>query len=486
MLASASRAAADGADMVEFRFDALKPLPAPDSAAWVLERSPLKAVATCRAREQGGILDVPRDVRLAVLRRAVRSRAAYVDIEFPDEPVLAAERSLCRSDSQIIASFHDWTGVPADVADIIARMEKGAGDIIKLAVTPASAETSARLLRMNAGGCKRRMVIGMGLAGAPTRILGQLYGAEFTFAPLVKEKASAPGQVTLGEMLSLFRLHSITQSTRILGVIGNPLGHSLSPLLHNTVFGALGMDAVYLPFEVKTDPAAFVREWTDAFPLHGASVTIPHKAAVMAACARVDADARRIGAANTLYPLEDGGFGCANTDAPAVADALEDVLGKGALKGRKALVLGAGGAARGALYGLAAAGCRVAVSNRTHERAAVLARDFGADAVPWEERCGVRPEILVNMTSVGMYPDVDGIPVEPSAITEDMVVFDGVYNPLETRLLAAARERGAKCVPGTEMFIRQAARQLKLWFGIDEPPVALMRRTMSDALARKT
>jgi len=480
MLKAAHDARRGGADLLEFRLDAIRPSPRVEHVAYLLRRSPLPAVFTCRLSEQGGIADLPRELRLSVLLEALRLNAAYVDIEWPDETILHRKRG--ESKSRIIASFHDFKGVPKNLSAQLDRMERGPADVVKAAVAPSSATDSSALLELLKEGEKPRIVIGMGLPGVPTRIIGPLYGAEFTFAALTSDNGSAPGQPALDDMMNLYRVRNITGSTRILGVLGNPLGHSLSPLLHNTVFRELSIDAVYLPFEIKGDPAEFVEEWSALHGLHGASVTIPHKIGVMAACLGLDDSARKIGAANTLYSLPGGGFRGANTDAPAVTDALSDALGGKPLKGKKVLVLGAGGAARAAVYGLVTAGCRVVIANRTHEKAVSLAKAFGAQTVNWEDRNSADADILVNMTSSGMFPHVDEIPIDPSYIEKDLVVFDAVYNPLTTQLLAAAKERGATVVTGVEMFLRQAARQLQFWFGLEKPPLELMRRTLLEAL----
>ncbi|MBN1809548.1 MAG: type I 3-dehydroquinate dehydratase [Planctomycetes bacterium] len=482
MLASAARAALDGADLVEFRMDALRPAPSVSHVAFLLDRSPLPAVVTCRSREQGGSLELPRALRLDILLEAVRRNSAYVDVEWPGEPPLVEARRSSASNTRIISSFHDFDRLPPDLPSILEKMESGPADVVKAAVACHCASQSALLLDLVSRGSKPRIVIGMGLPGLPTRVLGPLHGAEFTFAALDAARRSAPGQPSLSDMLRLFRIRSISPATRIIGVVGNPLGHSLSPLLHNTVFRILDIDAVYLPFEVTSDPADFVMQWSSLHRLDGLSVTIPHKSAVMKACSRIDEETSSIGAANTLYPVPGVGFAAANTDAPAITDVLKTALGASSLRNKSVLVLGAGGAARAAVYGLASAGCDVALSNRTGSRSASLAADFHVRCVPWASRASLRPDILVNMTSVGMHPDVSSTPIDASALSPGMLVFDAVYNPLDTRLLREAAAAGAVTVPGTEMFLRQAARQLKLWLGIDDPPLDDMRRTMLDAL----
>ncbi len=260
MLEAALQARDGGADLVEFRLDAIKPVPQDAHVGYLLSKSPLPAVVTCRVSNQGGFADIPREKRLELLKEAVRKNAAYADIEWPDEGILVQERRSLGLSTRIIASFHDFKGVPEGLAQRLSEMESGPADVVKVAVTPASATQSSALLDLYKRARKPRIVIGMGLPGVPTRILGPLYGAEFTFAALTPDQGSAPGQAALDDMIRLFRIRNITADTRILGVLGNPLTHSLSPLLHNTVFRELGIDAVYLPFEITGDPAEFVKE----------------------------------------------------------------------------------------------------------------------------------------------------------------------------------------------------------------------------------
>ncbi len=268
-------------------------------------------------------------------------------------------------------------------------------------------------------------------------------------------------------------------ATRLLGIIGHPLRHSLSPMLHNAMCDALGVDAVYLPWPMPQDRLDAFMQAVRTLPIHGCSVTIPHKEAVMPLCDRLTARARDVGAVNTLY-WEDGALVGENTDVTGFIAPLA------ALGGRigAALVLGAGGAARAAVAGLQRLGVpRIGVANRTAARSADICRDLGGEALSWEARFAWGAELVVNTTPLGMAgSNVHESPWEASAFAPGMLAYDMVYNPLQTRFLAQAEAAGCRTVSGLEMFVQQAAAQFRLWTGL-EMDIALARRLCSQALA---
>jgi shikimate dehydrogenase len=252
--------------------------------------------------------------------------------------------------------------------------------------------------------------------------------------------------------------------SRAYGIIGWPLGHTLSPALHNWGFTELGLEAHYKawPLEPANLPAFMERVRTE--PIHGLSVTIPHKRAVMDHLDRVSDRAKTIGAVNTVY--WDGEDLCGeNTDVIGVVAPLrplDSLL-------RSALVLGAGGAARAAVAGFLELGIpRVAVSNRTRSKGEALAADFNADCVPWDERMDGDWDLVCNTTPLGMAGDLEGVtPWEADRFRPDAVAYDIVYNPLETRFLAEAGAAGCRTVSGLEMFLHQGLAQFRLWTGLD-------------------
>jgi 3-dehydroquinate dehydratase/shikimate dehydrogenase len=292
-------------------------------------------------------------------------------------------------------------------------------------------------------------------------------------------------------MLALYRWRQIGAATRVFGVVGCPVGHSMSPAVHNAAFTAAGIDAVYLPLRVESGPEAFDRfiravldrPWLD---FGGFSVTIPHKVNALRAVGRDRCDelAWRIGAVNTLTISPDGQLRGDNTDYAAALDALVGAMGieRAGLSGRAVAVLGAGGAGRAIVAGLRHYGAEVTIYNRTASRGAELAEEFGAAARGLDDLARCQAEIVINCTPLGMHPHVDASPLEavpPSA----RVVFDTIYNPIDTLLLGQARRAGCLCVSGLEMFVNQAVAQFELWTG-RPAPADVMRRVVLEQLDR--
>jgi shikimate dehydrogenase len=269
-------------------------------------------------------------------------------------------------------------------------------------------------------------------------------------------------------MRAEFRAQNIGEGTSVYGVMGHPIGHSMSPAIHNAAYAATGVDAVYLPFDVDSDAAGFVRRAFD-LGVRGLSVTIPHKTDVIPALDEVEPEAKRIGAVNTILSRE-GRLVGTNTDLWGALSAIAGAAGsEAALGGKRALVLGAGGAARAVASGLAGAGASVSVTDVIRDRAEALAAELGATALAPDEADPAAFDIVANATPVGMHPAVDACPLDPERLRAGQIVFDAVYNPRETLLLREARSRGCLAVEGIEMFIRQGARQFELWTGRTAP-----------------
>jgi len=268
------------------------------------------------------------------------------------------------------------------------------------------------------------------------------------------------------------------QHTALYGVIGNPVRHSLSPVLHNTAFSATGLNAVYLAFEAEEIEGCI--KGIKALGIKGASVTIPLKTAVIPYLNKIDPLARRIGAVNTIVN-ENGRLKGYNTDALGALKALEEEI---RLPCKTCLIIGAGGAARAIGSLLREKRVSVTVANRSSGRGEELARSLGCPYIPFENIGEMRADILINTTPVGMYPQVDQCPVPEHILDQGMVIMDIIYNPLETRLLRIAKARACTAVSGVEMFIHQGAEQFRLWTGID-PPLEVMSHAVKEALSKQ-
>ncbi len=457
------------ADVVELRLDLVKDL---DLERLLGARGKPRLV-TVRSRQQGGGAR-PSD-REPLLRRALQAGVEYLDLEFgsQDLPFLKDDRI-----SRRILSFHDLIGTPTDLPALYARMRSVAeGALLKIVPFADAASDNLRvrdLLRAAEEGSLAAFC--QGPKGAPSRVLAPLWGSVATYAPLREARQTAPGQVALEDLVELYRFNSIEATTRILGVVGSPVGHSLSPLIHNAALGALELDYRYLAFEAET--LAEFLPLASELRVSGLSVTLPHKERVLPYLDTVDETARRVGAVNTVVKTWNRLQGY-NTDVEAAVTPLRARLD---LKGARVAVMGAGGAARALVYGLQREGARVTVFNRTAARSRALARDLGARSLPWSRLRRFSCDLLVNATPVGMAPQVERAPVPASWIAAPLV-YDLIYNPPETLLLRQARRKGCAVIEGVEMFVAQGAAQFRLFTG-REAPVDLMRAALLRALAR--
>ncbi len=453
------------ADLVELRLDYLEE---PPEVEMLLDDRPLPVIVTNRPVREGGLWEEDETRRVAHLREAISLGAEYVDIEHD-----AVGRLRDRLGTRVIISYHNWGETPDDLHEI-ARMLVGAGgDIIKIATLAKRVCDNFRLCQLASTTGVATIVVGMGPCGTPSRILAGKFGSYMTFGALSREFASAPGQITASQLVNVYNYRSINKDTRVYGLIGMPVGHSVSPRMHNAAYRACSINAVYVPFEVD-DFDAFTRGCRSLEPA-GFSVTIPHKEAAFRLATQVDPVSRDIGAINTLRLNDDHTWQGTNTDCRAAVDSVKHAMGASSLSGMRVLLLGAGGAGRALAYGFASEGAAVTIANRTNERSQALAAEVGCNVVKWADRTEADYDILANATSLGMYPAVDVTPYPREALRPGRMVFDTVYNPRLTRLLEEARAEDCPVVDGLEMLVRQAAGQFSFWFD-REAPLEVMRR----------
>jgi 3-dehydroquinate dehydratase/shikimate dehydrogenase len=459
-----------GAALCEFRLDYLDP---PIDLAELFIKRAGPVVITFRRPEDGGVRSVDESYRRRLLSDAMQAGAEYVDLEEGTAAAIPRTGSARR-----IVSMHDFAGTPPDLPAIHARLAACDADVVKLATTANSTHDLTRMLRLLRTAELPTVGLCMGDLGTPSRLLAGRWGAPFTYACAATGQPLAPGQLTFREMRNLYQYDQIGPSTEVYGVIGDPIGHSRSPLVHNMAFQVLGLDKVYVPFRVPPADLEVFLDDAEELQLHGLSVTIPHKEAVLAWVTDPDAAVREIGAANTLL-WGNGRIYAFNTDQAAAIDSLVAVMENepapaAPLAGVRALVLGAGGAAKAIVHGLVASGADVLLSSRTRERAEQLAAAIGGRAIEWEARHDERVDVLVNCTPLGMSPHTSATPYASHHLHRGMIVFDTVYNPESTRLVEEARRQGCSVITGVEMFLRQAARQFRLFTGL-EPELDIMR-----------
>ena len=466
--------AAQVADLAEVRFDYCRE---PDVEG-ILADKPCPVIATNRPVREGGRYCGRERDRVALLERAAKAGADYVDIELGCEAML---RDIGRA--KRIISYHNFAETPDNMPAILAEMRERGADVAKFATYANRLLDNARMVELVAASDLPIIGVCMGEMGVASRILTCKFGGLLTFATLAPGAESAPGQIPAVDMRDLYRVTQHGADTRIYGVIGNPIGHSMSPAIFNASFQALDMDAVYLAFRVE-DVADFVDTFKRLGML-GCSVTIPHKQNILPFMDEVDDLVRRIGAMNTVAH-KDGRLLGTNTDLLAAISGIEEALaakGSPGLAGKSAVMIGAGGAGRAIAFGLVDRGAKLTIVNRTQSKAEALAGELGCEWRGLGDLATLSAEVLVNSTSVGMHPNEDACPAPAHMLREGMVVFDAVYNPIETKLLRAAKARGAHTVSGFDMFVKQAAAQFELWF--DGPaPTDVMAGVIQERLGR--
>ena len=476
-----SALAEKGAELVELRVDYMRKRP---DIGLLLKDRPTPVVVTCRRRSDRGRWFGTEEQRLAILREAIIGGAEYVDLE--DDIAKSIRRY---GKTKRIISYHNFEETPIELFDIHRRLAGCDPDIIKIVTMANSPSDNVRMLEMVAASKIPTVGFCMGELGTISRVLCGRAGSPFTYASFSREREMAPGQLTYAEMRNLYRFNKITKLTEIYGVIGDPIAHSKSPLIHNAAFRKMGIDAVYVPLRIPADVLQESLKEYDRLGISGFSVTIPHKENVLQFCDSVDDETEEIGAANTLYRRNNQWL-AANTDASAALESVQEALRQSKslpdLVGRKVFILGAGGVARAVGFAMVQAGAAVTLTNRSRERGKSLATEIGCSFVSWENRGAESCKILINCTSVGMHPNLNESPFEQNWLTDSMLVFDTIYNPEQTLLLKYARERGCPTVGGVEMFVRQAGRQFELFTGLHAPRdymAETLRKAMSAARA---
>ena len=523
-LARAHTAQRAGANIVELRIDRAF-TGAPGAAdretreiVGLVASCPLPCIVTCRAASEGGFYDGADEARVALLARLVGGAMppTMVDVEWAhwagERHTWAPLRRALAAAAQpptLILSVHDFSGPPAGLMRSLASMSRDERcGIIKVAFRARTLHDALSVLELPAALPRPAIALGMGDPGVISRVLAPKFGAFLTFASVAHGAGTAPGQPTLQDLFETYRFRSIGASTDVYGVVGSPVTHSLSPVVHNAAFAALGVDAVYVPMPVEAyegdgaaSDAAFKAQLLEAvhherLGLRGASVTMPHKER-LARLARaqgwdLDTAARETSAGNTLVIERRAGavsrVRVLNTDAPAVERLLTDALG--ALAGKRVGVVGTGGVGRAAAYAAARRGATVVVHGRDAGRARTLC-DLLAPHCPDGELIPaelasldrVCCDAVVQATPIGM----EGAGVAPGAALpvgamngcpDRCVLLETVYKPIETPTVKAARARGWRVIDGVTLFVTQAEMQCEHWTGSPPP------RGLFDRLAR--
>ena len=468
---SACERAIEWGDIVEFRLDCLD---AQDVSAAVshLSSASRPVILTFRPSEEGGYRDLTREERQTFWKtQALRGDTVWWDVEGD------LAQDLSPDWSHTIVSHHDFSGAPADLETIYERLAQTPARVLKIAVQPKDIVDCVRVFQLNDRARREGreiIAIAMGNAGVATRILGPSRGAFLTYGSLDEDSSTAPGQVNAHKLRSLYNIDAINEETMICGLVGQPVMHSVSPHIHNAAFAHEGVNGVYLPFEVSDVNSFFKRmvhpltrelNWN----LRGLSITAPHKQSAMECLDWIESDAKDIGAVNTVVVEKDRLLGY-NTDA---AGFIAPLLARmDSLRGAEVAIIGAGGAARAAIWALEREGAKVTLFVRDVAKINIAGVDGPCEPLASAAFSGY--DLVVNATPVAA--------ATPDQLRGARCVYDLVYNPIETQLLRYAREAGCQTLGGLEMLVAQAKIQFELWTG-KTPSKSIMYDSAAAALA---
>jgi 3-dehydroquinate dehydratase / shikimate dehydrogenase len=478
LMEHARREANAGECFFEFRLDYL---PAPEQGVAVIRKflaaHPECAIlATCRRHQNQGKFNGSVEDQIRILDAALDAGARAVDVEIESAENAVPRLEVLRGKGQLVLSYHNYDGTPSPES-ILRRMLRIPADGYKIVTTARKPSDNYRILGLAKANPRTPLIVlAMGETGFPTRVLSPAWGALFTYAAPNASEGTASGQVCARLMRHLYRVDKFSRAAKIYGVIADPVRHSISPAVHNRAFQSMRMDAVYVPFLVLPPQLKDFFSLAEGLPLAGFSVTIPHKQKILRYLDIVDPLARRIGAVNTVWKKA-GKWRGANTDAPAVTAPLARRI---RLAKSSVLLVGNGGAARGAAYALIESGAKLSIVGRNPDRVRALAKSCGAEPLLREQLDKHKFDAVVHATPLGMSPRSDGC-FFSGKIPADLV-FDMVYNPIETPLLQRAAAQGLTVIHGLEMFLEQAVRQFEIWTGATAPR-AVMEKAAKEALS---
>jgi len=480
LLAHARKETASGETFLEFRLDYLSnPLEGVRVIRDFLRLEPdVTILATCRRHQNHGKFNGSVEEQLRVLEAAIDAGAHGIDIEVESAEVVHTQVEHLRSKAWVILSFHNFSGTPA-VEPVLKRMMKTGADGYKLVTMAKKPSDNYRVLALSEAHPRTPLIVlAMGESGLPTRILSPAYGALYTYAAPNATEGTAPGQIAARWLRQLYKADKWKKQVKVFGVIADPVRQSISPAVHNRALQHKRIDGVYLPFLVQPPQLKDFFSLASKLPVAGFSVTIPHKQKVIRYLDIIDPLARRIGAVNTVW-RRGGKWRGSNTDVHGVLSPLKKRvnLGKSSV-----LIAGNGGAARGAAFTVADSGAKVAITGRNPDRVRALAKLVNAEPLTVEQASSRHFDALIHCTPLGMFPNTSGCFFKDEIPAD--IVFDMVYNPLETELVRRAKQEGLEVIPGLQMFVEQAVHQFETFTG-ESAPRSVMEKAALEALGHK-
>ena len=435
-------------------------------------------VATCRRAVNGGKFKGSVQAQLDILLKAADSGFQLVDIEIQSAQDLKRDQfTELKNRVGVILSFHDFK-TTKKLEEHFAGMRELPADFYKVVSTATNLYDNVTMMKFLQSHSGKYEMVGvcMGEQGSISRVLGVRAGSIVTFGSAARGEETAVGQATVSDLRDTYRIETVEASTQVYGVAGDPVSHSLSPVMMNAAFRRETVNAVYLALHAQSlkDLLACVND----IPIRGMSITMPYKEEIVKALSNSDPLTRQIGACNTVVRSAEGKLYGFNTDVAGIVTPLEQRMH---LAGKRILVLGAGGAARAAVFGLKARDAEVFITNRTPEKAQALARQAKAKYVKRADLAKLSFDVIINATPLGMNGNRQ-VPLEEKELNANYV-FDLVYSPAETKLIRMAKAKGLHVIPGLEMFVQQGARQFEIWTG-KPAPIAEMGYVVSKALDR--
>jgi 3-dehydroquinate dehydratase / shikimate dehydrogenase len=467
---------------VEFRLDYL-PTPTlglPKLKTFVEFHPEALIIATCRRTANGGKFRGSVASQVELLAKAASLGCHLVDIELESASQLkAADFAKLRRAANLIVSYHDFRGTKK-LEETFAKIKEFPADFIKVVTTANSLYDNVVMMKFLEKYSHAHSLIGlcMGEQGVISRVLCVRAGSQFTFAAANPGEETAPGQLTARALRDIYRIDQVDAATRVYGVAGDPVAHSLSPVMLNAAFRRENVNAVYLALHAKTmeDLTACVQN----IPIAGLSITMPYKEQILKELDKGDPWTGKVGACNTLVRSQEGNLYGFNTDVNGVVRPLELRI---RLQGARILVLGAGGAARAAVFGLKERGAEVFILNRTAAAAQKLAKQARAKVINRTMLKKLEFDVIINATPAGMEGNRDPLPLSEQEM-KAKYFFEMVYNPAETKMMKMARARGMHVIAGSEMFVQQGARQFEIWTGKPAPLID-MQRAVDHALVQQ-
>lgn len=442
-------------DLVELRLDLFENLEITDLKKLRAAFS-LPMIFTLRDRSQGGGYSGSESKRLDEIRSLADLNPEYLDLEYHVPLHFIREISTLHPEIKLIISYHNFSETPEDLNLIYKKLMQLPGAFYKIAVQAQSSIDALRILQFLKECDGNVTAIAMGPDGQLSRVLGPVFGSKITYACLSSDEETAPGQINVQTLIEKYRLRSITSNTQLLGLIGDPIENSVSDESHNFLMEKCGFDAIYVKMRISIKELPQFFDLAKILGFKGLSVTMPLKEKVIEHVDFIDSQTAEIGAINTII-FENGKLKGCNTDGFGALNSIEEAV---LVKGKRIIILGAGGAAKSIAHEAIQRGAKVIILNRSEEKARLLGEKLGClgKGLDTMEVFSVEGyDILINCTPSSM-------PIDAAYIIPNAIVMDIKTRPKETEFLQKSKEKGCQIIYGYKMFVEQAVGQYAFWY----------------------